>query len=120
MKLKRTMQILELSHTVVQVNNGEEALEGLQKGEFLPDIIVSDLHMPILSGTEFLEILKADIKLRHLPVIILSSSDNLTELKKCYELGIAGYMIKPLKFEDYMDQLKSLMDYWSFSAFVKS
>ncbi len=100
MKLERTLSKVELKHTVVKAANGEEALKILKSGNKIPDIVILDLNMPRMSGIEFLEIVKNDSVLQYLPIIILTTSENRVDLLRCYQLGIAGYIIKPLKYED--------------------
>ncbi|MFS4482919.1 response regulator [Hyunsoonleella sp. 2307UL5-6] len=113
MKFKRTISKLELHHNIVEANNGEEALKILQKKDELPDIILLDLNMPKLNGIEFLNILKQDDLLRHIPTIILTTSNNQRDLLECYKIGIAGYVLKPLKYEDYVLKIEKLLGYWS-------
>jgi CheY-like chemotaxis protein len=113
MKLNRTISKLELPHKIVEANNGEEALEFLQKKDELPDIILLDLNMPKLNGIEFLSILKKDDVLKYIPTIILTTSSNQQDLLECYKIGIAGYVLKPLKYEDYIIKIQSLLAYWS-------
>ncbi|MDF4221820.1 MULTISPECIES: response regulator [Maribacter] len=119
MKLKRTVSKLELKHSIIEAKNGEEALDFLRSGEKLPDIILLDLNMPRMNGIEFLEILKADDVLQYLPTVILTTSENRADLLKCYQAGIAGYVIKPLKYEDYEYKLNAVLQYWSINQLVK-
>lgn len=118
MKVRRTMETLGLPHKIKEANNGEEALEVLNGPESLPDIILLDLNMPKLNGLEFLQILKNDDRLKYLPVIIVTTSANYKDLKRCYEIGIAGYITKPLKYEKYVEKLKIVLDYWSFNELI--
>ncbi|MBW2962816.1 response regulator [Mesonia aestuariivivens] len=119
MKLNRTISSSQLPHDVIEVKNGEEALEFLKSNQSLPDIILLDLNMPKMNGIEFLNILKKDEILRYLPTIILTTSANQRDILACYEAGIAGYIIKPLKYEDYVVKLKSLLDYWCLNELIK-
>ena len=113
MKLNRTVSKLELPHKIIEANNGEEALKILQNKDELPDIILLDLNMPKLNGIEFLNILKNDEILKYIPTIILTTSNNQRDLLECYKIGIAGYVLKPLKYEDYMSKIEKLLGYWS-------
>lgn len=119
MKLQRAISKLQYKHTIVEAKNGEEALEILKSGD-LPDIIFLDLNMPRMSGIEFLSILKADERLKYLPTIILTTSENRADLLKCFSIGIAGYVIKPLKYEDYESKIKKVFDYWEISELIKA
>ena len=118
MKLNRTISRLKLDHTIVEANNGEEALEVLEQKDNLPDIILLDLNMPKINGIEFLKILKSDDVLKYIPTIILSTSNNKKDLLECYKTGVAGYVIKPLKYEDYVSKIEKLLAYWSVNELI--
>lgn len=115
MKFKRTITSLKLSHKIVEANNGLQALDILNNKDHLPNIILLDLNMPILNGVEFLTILKNDKTLKYIPTIIFTTSNNQSDFKKCYKYGIAGYMVKPLKYKDYVVRIKQILSYWSFN-----
>jgi len=119
MKLKRSIDKLGLAHNVVEAKNGEDALKQLTSEVPLPDIILLDLNMPKISGLEFLKILKANPRLKYMPVIILTTSENRTDLQACYEEGIAGYILKPLKYEDYLSKIDRTLQYWSVNELIK-
>lgn len=119
MKLNRTVSQLPNAYNIMEAKNGEEALHILKSNGKLPDIILLDLNMPKMNGIEFLQILKNDDILKYLPTIILTTSENRADLLECYKIGIAGYVIKPLKFECYQDKLRKLLDYWSINELVK-
>lgn len=119
MKFNRTLSRLGFSHSITESNNGEEALNFLNKKERLPDIILLDLNMPKMNGIEFLNILKKDNELKYIPTIILTTSNNRRDILECYKIGIAGYIIKPLKFDDYVKSIKRLLEYWSSNELIK-
>ena len=118
MKLNRTITKLKLNHKIVIANNGEEALKTLKVDNFLPDIILLDLNMPKMNGIEFLSILKSDENLRYIPAIILTTTKNQKDQLECYKIGIAGYVLKPLKYEDYILKIQNLLDYWSCNELI--
>ena len=113
MKFNRVLSTLNVKHKIVEANNGEEALTILKVKEVIPDIIVLDLNMPKINGIEFLKILKEDDYLKYIPSVILTTSNNRKDILECYKIGIAGYILKPLKYEDYVDKIKRLIEYWS-------
>lgn len=119
MKLQRTVAKLALNHKIIEAKNGEQALELLKSGKPLPDIVLLDLNMPRMSGIEFLQILKEDSTLKYLPVVVLTTSENRVDLLECYRIGIAGYVIKPLKYEDYQEKLSKVLAYWEVNELVK-
>lgn len=120
MKVNRTIKSLGLSHKIIEAHNGEEALEILSKKDRLPDLILLDLNMPKLNGIEFLTILKEDDILQYIPTVILTTSMNYKDVMACYKIGIAGYILKPLKYEMYMQKLKSVLEYWSMNELIKA
>jgi len=120
MKLNRAINSLQLKHSIQEANNGEEALQLLQQKDSLPDIILLDLNMPKINGIEFLKILKEDERLQYIPTIILTTSSNQRDLLACYKIGIAGYVLKPLKYEDYVSKIEKLLSYWSINELIKA
>lgn len=111
MKFSRVCNQTNYKPKVIAAINGEDALSKLETP--ISDLIFLDLNMPKMNGIEFLKILKSDDQLKYIPTIILSSSDNHDDLKQCYELGIAGYIIKPLRYEDYTKNITTTLEYWS-------
>jgi CheY-like chemotaxis protein len=119
MKLTRTLKKLEEKHSITEARNGEIALKILEDKDQLPDIILLDLNMPKINGIEFLRILKNDDVLRYIPTIILTTSNNRSDVKECFNIGIAGYVIKPLKYDEYVSKLSSVLSYWSQNELIK-
>ncbi|WP_452600350.1 response regulator [Pontimicrobium sp. MEBiC01747] len=113
MKLNRSISTLKLNHNIIEARNGEDALKILEQKELLPDIILLDLNMPKINGIEFLSILKKDSLLKHIPTIVLTTSNNQKDLLECYKIGIAGYVLKPLRYDDYVSKIETLLSYWS-------
>lgn len=119
MKLNRAISSLKLTHKLIEANNGEKALEILEQKNNIPDIILLDLNMPKINGIEFLTILKNDDTLKYVPTIILTTSSNQKDLLACYKIGIAGYILKPLKYEEYVSKIEKLLGYWSINELKK-
>jgi CheY-like chemotaxis protein len=119
MKLNRAMLSLNMNHEVTEANNGEDALELLLKEKYYPDIILLDLNMPKINGIEFLEILKNNESIKFIPTIILTTSSNEKDLLACFNLGISGYILKPLKYDEYIAKIKVLLSYWSANELIK-
>jgi len=119
MKLKRAISMLEMPHELIEAKNGEDALNILRDNGTLPDIILLDLNMPRINGLEFLKILKNEELLRFLPVIILTTSNNRKDMLECYKEGVAGYILKPLKYEDYVQKISITLNYWSTNELIK-
>ncbi|WP_026933740.1 response regulator [Christiangramia echinicola] len=120
MKLNRTLNSLEHNHSIQEAQDGEMALNILRKKDRLPDIILLDLNMPKMNGIEFLRILKNDETLKYIPTIILTTSSNRRDVLECFKIGISGYIIKPLKYDDYVIKLRSVLEYWSLNELIKA
>jgi len=118
MKFNRVVKTLNLNHKIIEANNGEEALEILRIKEIIPDIILLDLNMPKLNGLEFLRILKNDESLKFIPSIVLTTSNNHKDVLECYKIGIAGYVLKPLKYDDYVERIRKMLAYWSTNELI--
>lgn len=111
LKFNRICKQSEYKTTITQAENGEEALQRIE--EKLPQLIILDLNMPKMNGIEFLSILRKNERLKYIPIVVLSSSDNQDDVKKCFEIGISGYLIKPLRYDDYKQTITKLLAYWN-------
>ncbi len=108
-----------LANEVVVVRDGEEALDYLhRRGKFEarvdgnPAAILLDLKLPKVNGLEVLGRIRADEKLRMIPVIVLTSSRQEEDLKKSYELGVNAYVVKPVDFHEFINAVKELGVFW--------
>jgi len=117
LKLKRAIAEDFNNYILNYATNGTQAFTILDKN--MPDLIILDLNMPDTNGIDFLGMIKSKNKFKHIPVIILTTSNNNKDIYNCYKLGIAGYVIKPLKFEDYEIKVKAIINYWSLNEFLK-
>lgn len=109
-----------LANRVVVARDGVEAMEYLRyEGKFKtrnkenPAVILLDIKMPRMDGIEVLNAIRNDEKLKTLPVVILTTSREEPDLKKCYELGVNAYVVKPVNFKDFMTAVKQLGAFWA-------
>jgi len=77
-----------------------------------PDLILLDLNMPRKDGREALQEIKADPSLRHIPVVVLTTSKTEEDILRSYDIGAAGFITKPVTFKGLVDVIKVLNDYW--------
>jgi len=117
MTLKRAVRELSVKNEFVIRNNGEEGLGYLQGVEELPCLILLDLNMPKMNGLEFLEEIKKDVRLMHIPVIILTTSKEQTDRMQSFRLSVAGYMVKPVDYDQFINMLSTIHQYWSLSEY---
>jgi CheY-like chemotaxis protein len=78
-----------------------------------PDLILLDLNMPRKDGREALEEIKTDPHLRHIPVVVLTTSNAEEDIMRCYDSGATSYIIKPAKFNGLVEAIKRLSQYWA-------
>lgn len=91
----------------------EEVLQALASDDQLPDLILLDINMPGLTGFQVLERLKADRRLKRIPVVMLTSSELSSDVARAYELGASGYISKPSYMHDIRAVLGNTLLYWS-------
>lgn len=116
MTVKRALKELNVVNPIDTVENGEEALAYLRDGKNeLPGIILLDLNMPRMNGIEFLSIAKKDNQLKQIPVIVLTTSLDEIDRIDTFSLGIAGYMVKPVDYMQFVEVVKAIKLYWSIS-----
>jgi CheY-like chemotaxis protein len=109
-----------LANSVEVAVDGEEALDYLfRRGKFAdrpeghPVVILLDLKLPKVDGLEVLKKIKTDERLRQIPVVILSSSSEETDLTECYDLGVNAYVVKPVDFPGFIEAVKGLGLFWA-------
>ena len=117
MTVRRSMKELNVSNPLVHVLNGEEALDYLRDdANDKPCVILLDLNMPRMSGNEFLKIVKADQKLRCVPVVVLTTSKADQDKIDCFDQSAAGYIVKPSDYKAFLRAMKVLDLYWSINT----
>lgn len=116
LKFERALKKLDTNHIIIKAGNGEEAL--LKCKEELPNLILLDLNMPKMNGLEFLSIIKSDENLKFVPTVVFSTSNNHQDMINAYKIGIAGYVVKPLHYSDYVTQIEKIIGYWSINELV--
>ena len=102
---------------LVHLADGQVALDHLRTildggGGELPDLILLDLRLPKLDGLEFLALVKADPRLKRIPVVVLTTSDTELDLRRAYDRGANGYLVKPIELEVFRELTRSFGRYW--------
>jgi two-component system response regulator len=103
--------------------SAEHALQRLRSAdpaECRPDLILLDLNMPGMDGRRFLEIVKTDERLKSIPVVVLTTSANASDIERCYQLGVNSYIQKPVSFEGLTQAVRTIKDYWFGIALLPS
>lgn len=116
MTVKRALKEINVTNQLDMTGNGEEALAFLANPENeKPGIILLDLNMPKMNGIEFLEIIKKDDILKKIPVVVLTTSKEDQDKVDSFELGVSGYMIKPVDYRQFVEVVKAIDLYWTLS-----
>lgn len=109
-----------LANEVFVVRDGEEALDYLLKRNSYaersggnPIVILLDLKMPKVNGIEVLKIIKTHDNLKNIPVVVLTSSRESNDLKECYKYSVNAYVVKPVKFENFINAVKHIGVFWA-------
>ena len=109
-----------LANQVAVVRDGVEAMEYLRcEGKYNsrkrenPAVIFLDIKMPRMDGIEVLRTIRSEPSLKTIPVVMLTSSREEPDLKKCYELGANAYVVKPVDFEDFIEAVKQVGIFWA-------
>ena len=113
----RVLQDNNVLNEVHVVTNGEDALDFLyQRGEYAdarrPGLILLDIKLPRVDGIEVLRQIKADAKLKAIPVVMLTTSAGEREMVESYHYGANSYIVKPVDFEQFVKAIKELKLYW--------
>src|ERR1700722_18971694 len=108
----RAMRQSDVPNIVVVARDGAEALDYIVGSHKLPALILLDLKLPKVSGLEVLEKLREDARTRTIPVVILSSSDEERDIQESYNLGANSYIRKPVDFDEFIDSVRQLGQYW--------
>lgn len=116
MTVERAFRDLHVTNPLSVVGNGEEALSYLRDRENLrPCVILLDLNMPRMNGIEFLAVLRQDADLRSLPVVVLTTSKEEQDKIESFNLGVSGYMVKPVDYQKFVEVVKTIDIYWTLS-----
>jgi CheY-like chemotaxis protein len=116
--VRRNLTRAKLAADAVRVADGQELLDYMERqGEWRDRathealLILLDLNMPRLGGLEVLESLKASDRFSHIPVFVLTTTDNAIELERCYASGASACLVKPVDYGAFSDMVRRLADF---------
>ena len=120
MNVQRAFKKNNITNPLYIAANGLEALRLLRGQNAAPippqrRLILLDLNMPKMNGIEFLRELRTDGDLKHIPVIVLTTSNEDSDKVEAYNLNVAGYILKPVTFARFVEAMATLNKYWTLS-----
>ena len=116
MTVQRALKDIHVANPLRVAFDGVEALAYLgAEGTVLPALILLDINMPRMNGLELLAILKQDERLRPIPVIVLTTSPEERGKLETFQLGAAGYMVKPVDYLQFVEMMRTIDLYWTVS-----
>jgi CheY-like chemotaxis protein len=120
MVVERLLNNLKIINSLVYFTNGQEALEYLRNEDNeKPCVIFLDLNMPKMNGIEFLKVVKAEQKLRKIPIVMLTTSKEEQDVIESFKFGINGYVVKPLDYEKFKEALGVINLHLDFECLAK-
>lgn len=123
MTVERAFRRNNVTNPLFVTKNGREGLAYLQhEGEWAdagkfprPGLILLDINMPVMNGIEFLKEIKSIENLKRIPVVVLTTSKEESDRVESFNLGVAGYIVKPVDFEKFVEVVKIINLYWTLS-----
>jgi two-component system, response regulator len=116
----RALKKRHLANNLLHLSDGAQAIDFLlAQGEFhlrditqVPKIVLLDLKMPKMNGIDVLRNMRADVRTAKIPVVVLTSSKEDTDVELCYNLGVNSYIVKPVEFDKFFNVVSELGLYW--------
>lgn len=119
MNVRRVFRDVPTIASITVARDGAEALQILRSGALSLHrlLVLLDLRMPRMNGLEFLQHIRHDWSLNLLPVVVLTTSNDASDLRQAYQLHVAGYLLKPVSLPQFRDCMQRLQQYWSHVEF---
>jgi CheY-like chemotaxis protein len=115
--IRRALEKGGFGDNITCLGDGEKAIEYLfpedkRERTPLPKLILLDVNLPKINGIEVLKRIKEDERMRIIPVVMLTTSNNRTDMEKCFKYSANSYIVKPLDFQNFINTMKTVAQYW--------
>ncbi len=117
--IQRSIEDGRIACDLTIAENGKQALQMLQRQEphqatfsELPDLIMMDINMPIMNGKETLQAIRKDKLIKHIPIIMLTTSSHEKDVMESYQLGVNAYLTKPISDDGFIDIVAHIEHFW--------
>lgn len=115
----RALGKINLAHNLVHLEDGAEAIDFIfAQGAYSesvyknPKVVILDLNMPKINGIDVLQKIRSDERTKKIPVVVLTSSKEDSDVKKCYAMGVNSYIVKPVEFQEFTQTIMDMGHYW--------
>ncbi len=116
MTTKRALSEIKVTNELIHRVDGEDGLNYLRQDDVeKPCVILLDLNMPRMNGFDFLKHIKDDETLKKIPVVVLTTSDADQNIIESFEMGVAGYITKPVDYKQFVEAIRTVNMYWTLS-----
>jgi len=116
MNVERSLKRINMTNPVTRAKDGVEAWKMLENGQIeTPTIVFLDLSMPKMDGHDFLKLLRANDKYKSIPVVIMTVSTEESDKIGAFDTGVQGYIVKPMKFDHFVEVMSAINAYWTIS-----
>jgi CheY-like chemotaxis protein len=100
--------------TVTTYQSGQAALEAMRPPDAVcPDVLLLDINMPQMNGFDVLKVMKADVRLKFIPVVMLTTSQATQDITQAYSLFASSYLVKSIEFAGFIEQIESFVAFWT-------
>jgi CheY-like chemotaxis protein len=106
--IEKNIRRAGVNNVITHFVSGTAAQEYLNEHDGAPTLVLLDLNLPDMSGTSILENLKSNAATKHIPVIVLTTTDDKAEIQKCYDLGCNVYITKPVDYDAFATAIRQL------------
>jgi CheY-like chemotaxis protein len=106
--IEKNIRRAGVNNEILHYESGTAAMDYLRANGPSPLLVLLDLNLPDMSGTQILETLKSNEKTKHIPIIVLTTTDDKTEIQKCYDLGCNVYITKPVDYDAFATAIRQL------------
>lgn len=113
--IEKNLRRANIVNPIQRLNDGQQALDYLFGGEGYvnmerhpPLLVMLDLNLPVVDGYRVLEVMKSDERTKSIPIIVLTTTDDVREIDRCYQLGANVYITKPVEYEQFADAIAKL------------
>lgn len=109
--IEKNLRRAKIFNEIIKFSDGQQIIDYFFQRDFqqpMPSLVLLDLNLPVMSGYQVLKQMKSDARTKHIPVVILTTTEEPHEISKCYELGCNVYITKPVEYDEFCEAIRKL------------